>query len=224
MKKFFTLWMILLPCSAEEVLHYSINWPSSLSLGEARLESRPFSSGKDAMAHYEFNFLLDAAVPGFTVSDQFKSIASRQHCSSEFEKQMQHGQKKTSEVVTFQPEAGIAVRQSTGGGKSNIKVGTCAKDALTYLQWLRTELAQGRIPPPQTIIFGAAYRLTLKFGSTLDLPLANKRIKADRFEVNLKGPASENNFEVFFDREPDRKLVLVKVPLVIGSFSMELTD
>lgn len=218
------LFILLLPCSAEEILRYSINWPSSLSLGEARLEARPFSSGKDATSHFEYNFALDAAVPGFAVSDQFRSLASRQHCSSEFEKQMQHGSKKTTETITFRPEAGVATRQTVNGGKSDIKISGCARDALTYLQWLRTELAQGRLPAPQTIIFGSPYRLSVKFGSTVELSIANKRIQADRIEVNLKGPASENNFEIFFDREPQRRLVLVRVPLAIGSFSMELTD
>ncbi len=222
--KYFLIFFLLLPLPAEEVLRYSINWPSSLSLGEAQLESRPFSSGKDATAHHEFTFSLDAAVPGFVVSDQFRSLASRQFCSSEFEKKIQHGSKKTSEVTTFHPESGVASRHTQGGGKSDLKFSGCAKDALAFLQWLRAELAQGRIPPAQTVFFGAPYRLTIKFGSTVDLPIAGRRIQADRLEVNLKGPASENNFEIFFDREPERKLVLVKVPLPIGSFSMELTD
>lgn len=222
--KFFLLLVAMLPCAAQEMLRYSINWPSGLSLGEAQLESKPVSSGKDAPSRLEYNFTLDASVPGFAVIDKYRSLASTEQCSIEFEKRVQHGTKKTVETISFKPESGIATRQTENGGKSDIPISGCTRDALTYLFWLRSELAQGRLPSTQTILFGSAYKLSVKFGASQDLTIGNKRVPADRIEATLKGPASERQFEVFFGRDPKRQLLLVRVPLAMGSFAMELID
>lgn len=222
--KLLLLLTAMLPCAAQEVLRYSINWPSGLSLGEAQLESRSMASGKDAPSRLEYNFTLDASIPGFAVIDKYRSLASMQQCSIEFEKRTQHGAKKTVETTTFKPESGVATRQTENGGKSDIPISGCARDALAYVFWLRSELAQGRLPSTQTILFGSPYKLSVKFGASQDLTIGNKRIPADRIEATLKGPASERQFEVFFGRDPKRQLLLVRVPLAMGSFSMELTD
>jgi hypothetical protein len=47
-------------------------------------------------------------------------------------------------------------------------------------------------------------------------------VEADRMVANLKGPASEHTFEMYFARDAARTPVLVKLPLAMGSFSMEL--
>ena len=40
-----------------------------------------------------------------------------------------------------------------------MKTPACAKDALTFLYYVRRELSQGRMPPQQTMFFGASYEI-----------------------------------------------------------------
>ena len=47
-------------------------------------------------------------------------------------------------------------------------------------------------------------------------------MEADRLTASLKGPSSDINFEVFFLKDAARTPALVRVPLAMGTFSMEL--
>src|SRR5258708_39535732 len=81
-------------------LRYSINWSSGLSLGEAQLHATLLKPAQEAeRRHLEFE--LDAAVPGYAVSDRYKSDASSDFCSAEFQRTSTHGRKKTDEKTTF---------------------------------------------------------------------------------------------------------------------------
>jgi len=53
-------------------------------------------------------------------------------------------------------------------------------------------------------------------------PEDERRTDADRIVVAMKGPASDLNFEIFFSRDASRTPLLVRVPLALGTFSMEL--
>lgn len=209
---------------ADESLRYVINWPSGLSLGEAQLEARAVASGKDAPSRREYRFFLDASVPGYSVADRLRSLVSDRLCSIEFEKTIQHGLRKSTEKITFKPEAGVATRQTVGGGQGDIPISGCAHDALAYLYHLRSELAVGRLPATQTILFGAPYQISVQFSGTEDVRVNDQRIPTDRLEARLKGPASQSKFELFFARDAARRLIKVRVPLPLGSFSMELAE
>jgi len=204
--------------SGPEVLNYVVNWPSGLSLGEARLEARK------AGERSEFTLTLEAALPGFTVNDRIRSIATQDRfCSLEFEKQYTHGKRKADERTAFDLQKSLATRETQGGGgKSEIPVPACPKDALAFLYYVRRELSQGRLPPAQTVFYGAAYQIRLEYGGTQNLHLGDSRVEADRLLASLKGPASQISFEVFFARDPVRTPLLVRVPFPMGIFSMEL--
>ncbi len=204
-----------------ETLEYAINWPTGLPLGEARAQAKRIrSAGGD---RWELDFTLDAAVPGFRASDHYRSLATEALCSLEFEKQATHGKKKTSERTEFDQEQRKATRVTLGGGgKSEIALGGCARDALSFLYQLRRELSQGRVPAPQTILFGAAYQLRLEYGGAQAVRVGDSRVEADKLVANLKGPASSLSFELFMARDAARTPLLVRVPLVLGTFSMEL--
>ena len=216
------LWVLAaLPCAAEvhfagETLRYSINWPTGLSLGEAEITARPKASA------VEYEFRLDASLPGFPISDVYRSVASPEFCTLEFEKRFTHGNRKAAETTTV--SGTTAVRQSEKGGKSEMAVSECAKDALAFVYWLRAELQKGRLPAPQTILFGAQYKLSLKFGATQKILVNDRPYEADRIEATVKGPASETQFELFLGRDPSRKLLMARVPFTMGRFSMELLD
>jgi hypothetical protein len=47
-------------------------------------------------------------------------------------------------------------------------------------------------------------------------------MQADRVNISLHGPASELSFTVFFAQDAARTPVLFRVPLALGTFSMEL--
>lgn len=202
---------------SDESLHYSINWPSGLGLGEAQMQS------SHSQARWSFAFSLDASVPGFTATDSFQSLASDDFCSFEFTKLLTHGKRKASEKTTFDAASGSATRQTLGGGgKSQMQISGCVRDALTFLYYLRHELANGRLPPPETVYFGSPYQVRIEFGGRRTVRVNEQPTEADRITASLKGPASQSTIEMFFAHDAARTPLLVRVPLATGSFSMEL--
>lgn len=205
-----------------EQLHYNINWPSGLSLGEAQLRSTREKPTPKSEERYTFEFSLDAGIPGFHVTDRYRSEASKDFCSLSFDKNLVHGKKKTDEKETFDPEKATATRETKDGGKSDLSTPACAKDALDFLYFVRRELAQGRLPPRQQVFFGAAYDVRLEFAGTQMIKLGDNSVEADRLNGSLKGPQSDASFELYFLKDAPRTLALVRVPLEVGTFSMEL--
>lgn len=204
------------PVFENEQLRYSIVWPSGLSLGEASLSS----SG--SAAHYRFNFDLDAGVPGFAVADRYRSQAVDNFCSTEFLRTTKHGSKKLDEKMTFDPHTGTVSRGAVGGESTDVSASPCSKDALTFLYYVRRELSQGRIPPRQSIFLGTQYEISIEFGGTQSVRIADKPVETERVTVSAKGPASNIGFEVYFLKDRSRTPALVRVPLELGTFSMEL--
>ena len=204
------------PRNPAETLRYSVNWPSGLSLGEATLRTR------QAAGRWEFELSLDAAVPGFAVRDRYRSAATPTFCSLEFEKDASHGHRQVRETTTFDYHRGSARRATKDGGKSELPAGACARDALDFIFYVRRELAAGRLPPEQTVLFGAPYQVRLEYAGVQTVTVNDKRQEADRMVVYAKGPVSTQNFEIFFSRDAARKPVAVRVPFALGMFSMEL--
>lgn len=203
---------------SDESLAYSVNWPSGLSLGQAQLYSKRTGD------RWRFALSLDAAVPGFIVSDSYQSVAANEFCSVEFVKTYTHGSRKAGEKETFDAQKGTATRQTlgSGAGKSEISAPGCARDALAFLFYLRRELAQGRLPGSQTIYFGAPYQLKLEYGGTQKVRVNDRPVEAQRLRASLKGPASETNFELFFAHDEVRTPLMIRVPFKLGTFSLEL--
>ena len=109
----------------DETLQFNVNWPTGVSLGKASMQARRIEDER-----WELLFTLDASIPGFTITDKYKSIATRDLCSVEFERESTHGAKKTRETVKFQSDRHTAHRVTTGGGSSDYRIPDCAKDAL----------------------------------------------------------------------------------------------
>ncbi len=204
----------------DEDLAYSINWPTGLSLGEAHL--RTTHRKTDSGERWETEFTVDAAVPGFQVLDRVRSIAAGDFCSIELDKSYTHGRRKTEETTRFDQQAGRATRETKDGGKTEFNISNCARDALDYVQYLRRELTQGRLPPHQTVYYGAPYNLSVQFTGTQNIRVSDAPMEADRLVVTLKGPQVDITFEAFFAKDPSRKPVLVRVPFSLATFSMEL--
>jgi hypothetical protein len=202
------------PTVPNETLRYSVNWPTGVSLGESQLSAS--SSG----AHMHFQFNLDAAAPAFAVSDRFNSEASGSFCSSVFDKSISQGSKKVDEKETFDSKSGTVTRGVvTSQSQSSA---TCTKDALTFLYFVRQELSQGRIPTEETVYFGAPYHVRLSAAGTESVKIGNASVDAERISAAVTGPSSSISFEMLFLKDPARTLAVVRVPLALGTFSMEL--
>jgi hypothetical protein len=221
-------WAMAAPTSApafeNEHLRYNINWPSGLSLGEAQLSATSSKSADDPALRLHFSFDIDAGIPGFTVTDRYRSQAVGDFCSTEFQRTVKHGAKTVDEKMTFDAHEGKVTRETVGGGKTEISAPACAKDALAFLYYVRHELSQGRIPPSQTIFFGPQYEVHLEFAGTQTIQIAEKPVEADRITASVKGPVAGITFDIFFLEDRARTPVLVRVPLSLGTFSMELAE
>ena len=202
-----------------ESLHYSVNWPGGASLGEAYLRSAKTGDG------WQFEFSLNASVPGFAVSDQYHSRANADFCSLELEKQATHGSRTAHERTVFDYKDGKATRTTLtkGGGHTDIDVDGCARDGLDYVFYARRELALGHgVPKEQDVLFGAPYSVRMEYAGVQDVTAAGKRRQADHIVLYVKGPASDSKAEMFFARDAARTPLMVKVPFALGTFSMEL--
>jgi hypothetical protein len=199
-----------------ESLHYNVNWPSGLSLGEAELTS---SGGKGP---FSFSFKMDVSIPGFAVSESATSRATAEFCSTELKKQGTRGKRKVDEKTEFDATALKATRTTEGGGKSELSLSPCAKDALTFVHFMRRELAAGRLPAQQKVYYGSPYSVRVTFVGTQQIPVGAERVDADKLTATIKGPVTEVTADLFFAKDAGRTLLLVQIPLAVGKFSVEL--
>lgn len=214
--KFFLLLVCAVSANAES-LRYSINWASGLSLGEASLRA---DKGKDA---WDFEVTMDASIPGFALRDDYRAAATLDLCSLELDKTFTHGTKRADEKITFDQQNHTATRQTqNGGGKTDVSIPTCAKDALTFMQFARNELAQGRLAPQQAVVFGAQYNVRVEYTGPQKIKVGDQMTDADRILATIKGPTTDLTVEIFFARDAVRTPVLARIPLSLGSFTVEL--
>ena len=201
---------------AGESLRYNVNWPSGLSLGEGQLTS----AFQDGVWSYSFN--VEAAVPGFTVSENARAQATGEGCAVELAKSAVRGKRKSNETTTFDGSRMTAVRTTKDGGKSELFLSPCAKDALSFLYYLRGELAAGRLPQSQKVYYGSPYQETVRYIGAQSLRIGGEAQGADHLVATIKGPSSESSVDLFFARDAARTPLLVQAPFPMGKFSLEL--
>jgi hypothetical protein len=203
----------------DESLHYSIRWPSGLPLGEVAFTAHHGESG------WTFDATVDAGVPGFAIADKYRSSVTPELCSTVFDRATSHGAKKTREKTTFDQSKRTAHRETVlpvDGGKSDIDIPSCARDALAFVYYVRQEMGQGRVAPAQQVFFGSAYSVQLRYTGEMTIRLDDKPEVTDHVVASIKGPKAEVSAEIFFARDAARTPLLVKLPLGAGTFSMEL--
>src|SRR5580698_9825127 len=202
-----------------ESLHYTINYSSGLSLGEANLSAHKTAEG------WDFTVTLDAAVAGYNIKDKYTSTMVG-YCSKEFQRDTIHNSKSNREKTTFDQEKQTAHRQTefpSDGGSSDMSTGACGRDAIAFLYFARKELGQGRVPPPQVIYFGAPYTVQQTYTGAQNITLQDKKPEVtDHLVFTVKGPKADFTVEVFFARDAARTPLLIKVPQAVGTLSMEL--
>lgn len=202
-----------------ESLNYALKWQAGATLGEAHLRAGKTDSG------WQFDFTMDAAIPGFAVSDRYHSRANAEFCSLELEKETTHGSRHAHEKTVFDYQAGTATRTTLveGGGHTDISINDCAHDGLDFVFYARRELGAGHgVPQEQDVLFGAPYSARMQFAGVEEVTVAGKRRQADHVNLFLKGPASDYKLEIYFERDPARTPLVIKAPLPVGTLSMEL--
>jgi Protein of unknown function (DUF3108) len=204
-----------------ETLNYTVNWPTGLSLGEAHMNASRVQPS-DGGEQWAFKMSLDAEVPGFTVTDRYTATASLDLCSAMLDRDFTHGTRKSHDRVDFDQHRGVAHRETVGGGKSDVSISQCAHDALTFLYLARRELGQGRVPPHENVLFGGPYEVRLTYAGEQAVKVNGRTSTTDRVVTTVKGPASEITFEMFFARDAARTPLVIRVPLSLGMFSLEL--
>ncbi|MEP7352306.1 MAG: DUF3108 domain-containing protein [Acidobacteriota bacterium] len=207
-----------------ETLHYTVNWPSGLSLGEATVRSDLVNTGSapDAAKRWDLSAMLDAAIPGFTLRDEYRAESDDKFCSSKLEKTVIRGSRKSTEKVTFDQANKIVRRETSAGGKSEYSVPGCVHDALSFLQFVRQELAQGRLAPSQVVVLGAKYDIQLTYTGSEFVKHGDKMVDADRVHVAVKGPKADVSADLYFAKDPARTPLVARIPLAMGTFSVEL--
>ena len=60
------------------------------------------------------------------------------------------------------------------------------------------------------------------YTGAMDIPVAGKPTVTDHLDVSVKGPASDFKFEIFYARDAARTPLLIKIPVSIGTVSLEL--
>lgn len=233
MKKWILIAMAMLPAGAE-TLHYNINWQSGLPLGEATLrasKSAPATSSEAPGAaddgKWSFELMLDAAVPGVTMRDEYRSKADAKFCSQQLDRVVQRGQKKSTEKQTFDQDKKQVRRETSGGGKSELTAPDCAHDALAFLQFVRQELAAGRLVQSQPVFFGSKYDVQVTYLGTESIKLAkndNKPVEADKVRTAVRGPKADYTIEILFSHDGARTPLLARLPLALGMFTVELAE
>jgi hypothetical protein len=204
----------------DESLRYTVNWPSGLSLGEAT-----FGAHKAEGGGWSFEAGFNVGVPGFPLADKYKSSVTAEYCSTELRREISHGARKVTEKSTFDQKGGHGMRQTLfplGGGKTEFDISSCARDALAFEYYARKELGQGRVPPAGKVFFGPGYQVTMQYTGAMNITVANKPAVTDHINISVKGPASSFTFEVFYARDPARTPLLVKIPVAVGTISLEL--
>jgi len=171
----------------------------------------------------EMSLDIDASVPGFTIRDQYHSTVTGNLCSVQVDKKYEHGARKADERIAVDQKEHTATRTGRGGAAGpSFPVGSCARDPLAFLQFVRNELAQGRLPGSESLVFGSIYAVRLVNTGVEQVRVGEKTVNADHVLATVKGPATDATFEILFAQDASRTPVLARIPLALGTFTVEL--
>jgi hypothetical protein len=204
-----------------ETLRYRVNWPGKVGLGDVTLSARKTGDGG-----WNFEMTASVGIPVVPIYDTYKSSAAGVGlCSSTLQREISHGARKVLEKTEFDQKANQATRQTVvpaGGGKNEFGIPTCARDALTFQYFARREMGQGKVPPAGKVFFGSGYDVKTVYTGAQDVQMAGKPVVTDHLNVSVKGPASEFTFEIFYARDAARTPLLIRIPVSVGTVSLEL--
>jgi hypothetical protein len=62
----------------------------------------------------------------------------------------------------------------------------------------------------------------MEFTGTQTIHIGEQKAEADRIVATLRGPSSDLTVEIFFSHDTARIPLLARIPLALGTFSVEL--
>jgi hypothetical protein len=196
--------------------------PADLKAAAAAADPKSHGTDPKPAGPWSFHLDVEASVPGFAIRDAYQSTTSGALCTAELKKSVSHGHLKVEETETFDAQKGTATRAISTGGGGEIDIPACAHDPLAFLQFARTEFAHGRMALEQRVIFGGAYDVRMELIGTETVPVAGKRTETDHVHAIIRGPSREYTIELYFARDAVRTPVLARIPLPLGTFTVEL--
>ena len=197
--------------------------PAAAALGDVTLTAHKTGDGG-----WDFDMSTSVAIPVVPIADNYKSSAiGTDLCSVDLAARNQSRQQEghREDRVRSEEQSG-APRQTTvpaGGGKSEFGIPTCGARCadVPYIS-ARREMGQGRVPPAGKVFFGSGYEVKMDYTGAQDIPVAGKPVVTDHVNVSVKGPASDFSFEIFYARDAARTPLLIKIPVTVGTVSLEL--
>jgi hypothetical protein len=205
----------------DETLRYRVVLPVGKGFGDITLTAR-----RAGETGWDFSMSTKVDFPVWPIADLYQASATGADlCSTSLRREISHGGTKVTEQTEFDQKINRAERRTVfpeGGGRSDFSIPTCGRDALTYLFWGRRELGQGRMPPQSRTFFGPGYDVRMVYTGEQSIPVAGKATVTDHINVSVKGPASDITFEIFYARDAARTPLVVKIPVSVGSVSLEL--
>jgi len=208
-----------------ESLRYTITYTSGLPIGDASISAQKIG---DTFSNWSFQASVNAGVPGFAINDRMHSTVVQGMCSTELVRDFNHAGKKTSEKTTFDQKAHSAERLTLipdGGekpGRSTIEIPTCARDALSFLYYARVELGQGHVVPQQKVFFGSAYDVKMEYVGEQKIMVEKKQSSTYHVVYTVRGPKSDFHFDVFYAEDAAWTPIQIRIPLPVGTFTLDL--
>ena len=78
------------------------------------------------------------------------------------------------------------------------------------------------MPPAETVFFGSGYSARMGWTGAQTIPVAGKPVVTDQLVAHVKGPSANFSFEIFYARDAARTPLLIKIPVTVGTISLEL--
>ena len=71
-------------------------------------------------------------------------------------------------------------------------------------------------------MFGAIYNVRIEYTGPQRIKVGDQAADADRILATIKGPTTDVTVEIFFGRDAARTPLLARIPLSLGTFTVEL--
>jgi hypothetical protein len=206
------------PLSGGERLIYNLTWPSGLSLGEAVLQSS--RAGNEI--HLEATVIAD--LPQHRVNYTFRAVADSQLCSIRFTQRIREGSSPARDDILEFDQQNHSVTGTFRGRPLNAKTSACARDPLTFLYFLRRQLALGQTPV-NAADTAASFYLWGDYSvrqQSAGAELGGKTRDGDSLRITYRGPEGEHSLDVWLRRDESRTPATVRMAFPLAVFSAEL--
>ena len=204
------------PFQEGERLTYRLLWPSRVVLGEAVFQVS--TRGKEL----NFQVTVEGRLPQYRLSHSIAAIATLDDlCSLQFHQKSEEGTRRSEDSLQFD-QAAHQARRIRGGQTTTATIPECARDPLTLVYYVRSQLASGKPPESGATHWGRNIAVRLERAGSETLQLGGKSRPAEKFQVSYFTPTAERKFAVWFSTDAARTPLRFTVPTTLAEFTAEL--